>query len=126
MIKDVRLATPVEWINWDSVPTFPVVLYAMNSGTYNLGREQTYNIQFWFLDKSGAEGEFETDVTSDMHSVAFDIINKLRLGSNPYLINDTIQWNAVTEKFEDYLSGVNLSIDLSIKSEYNACDIPTA
>jgi hypothetical protein len=90
----------------------------------NAGREQTYLIEMWFLDKSGVEGEFETDVVSDMHSVAADIISTLRKGSNPYTIDTSISWDAVSEKFEDYLSGVYLTFNLSIVSKFDACSMP--
>ena len=106
MIKTVRFASPVEWLNWDDQPTFPLACYTINSGGLNAGREQVYSINFWFLDKSGKEGEFETDVTSDQHSICADIISKMRSNSQEYLIDTNINWTAISEKFEDFLSGV--------------------
>ena len=103
---------------------FPLASFAINRGGLNAGREQTYSIEMWFLDKSGVEGEFETDVVSDMHSVAADIISTLRKGSNPYVIDAQISWDAVSEKFEDYLSGVFLTFNLSVVSAYDACSMP--
>jgi len=124
MINTVRFATPVEWLNWDDQPVYPLASFAINSGGYNIGREQVFNIQMWFLDKSGVESEFETEVTSDMHSIAADIVSKLRNGYNPYTIDSQISWTAITEKFEDYLSGVQLTFNISLVSDFDACSIP--
>ena len=91
MIHEAKNVSPAEWLNRDNQPLFPIACYMVNSGSFNLGREQTFAIQMWFLDKSGVEGEFETDVVSDMHSVAADIISTLRKGSNPYTIDIAIK-----------------------------------
>lgn len=125
MIKTVRFASPLEWLNWDNQPVFPLACYSINSGNLNAGREQVYAINFWFLDKSGKEGEFETEVTSDQHSICADIISKLRSQSNRYVIDANITWNAVSEKFEDFLTGVQCTVNLSVVSEFDACSIPT-
>lgn len=124
MLNTVKFASPTEWLNWDSVPVFPLGAFAINSGGFNIGREQTYQLQLWFLDKSGVEGEFETQVTSDMHGIAADIVSKLRNGANEFTIDDSIAWEAISEKFEDYLSGVQLTFNLSVKSSFDACDMP--
>jgi len=124
MINTVRFATPVEWLNWDDQPVYPLASFAINSGGYNIGREQVFNIQMWFLDKSGVESEFETEVTSDMHSIAADIVSKLRNGYNPYTIDPQISWTGISEKFEDYLSGVQLTFNISLISDFDACSIP--
>ena len=124
MIHTVKFATPIEWLNWDNQPVFPLGAFAINRGGLNAGREQTYQIELWLLDKSGVESEFETEVVSDMHSVAADIISTLRKGSNPYTIDTAISWDAVSEKFEDYLSGVYLTFNLSVVSKFDACSMP--
>ena len=125
MIKTVKFASPVEWLNWDSQPTFPLACYAINSGGLNAGREQVYTINLWFLDKSGKEGEFETEVTSDQHSILADIISKMRSQSQTYTIDTAIRWDAISEKFEDFLSGVQCTINLSVVSKFDACNMPT-
>lgn len=125
MIKEVKFCTPMEWLNSNQVPKFPVSNFVIDSGFLNIGKEQIFRIDIWFLDKSGAEGEFETDVISDMHGVAFDVLSLLRNQSKPFFISQQIQWNAVSEKFEDYLSGVKITFDLSIMRNYGACDVPT-
>jgi len=124
MIKDVRFATPVEWLAWENEAILPVALYYIENGNFNIGRELTFSVQFWFLDKSGVEGEFETDVTSDQHQIAGDIINLMRQ-KIAYSIDDQIVWTALSEKFEDYLSGVTMTFTISTNGEWSACDVPT-
>jgi len=123
MINDVRFATPAEWLNWNNQPTFPVATYFISSGQLNKGRENVYSVQFWFLDKSGVEGEFETDVVSDQHQIANDIIMAYRQNKD-LVIDDNITWNAISEKFEEYLSGVELTINISTTGKFNNCDFP--
>jgi hypothetical protein len=123
LIKTVKFNPPTNWLNWDNQPVFPVACFVINSGALNAGREQVFNIQMWFLDKSGLEGEFETEITSDQHSIAADVVSNLRKQSNSYLIDTNINWDAISEKYEDYLSGVGLSFNLSAISKFDACDI---
>lgn len=124
MIKSVKGATPREWLFADSQPVFPVACFAINSGSLNVGREQVYNLSLWFLDKSGMEREFEDDVASDQLQICADIISKLRNGANNWTISDNITYNLISDKFEDYLSGVEVSFDMTTFSDFDACDIP--
>ena len=123
LIKTVKFNPPTNWLNWDEQPVFPVACFVINSGGLNAGREQVFNVQMWFLDKSGLEGEFETEITSDQHSIAADVISNLRKQSNSYLIDTNINWDAISEKYEDYLSGVGLTLNLNAISKFDACDI---
>lgn len=124
MIHDVRFATPIEWINWQSEPTLPVALFMCSTGSFELGRQLSYSVQFWFLDKSGSEGEFETDIISDQHQIANDVISNLRKNMN-LSIDDSITWNAISEKFEDYLSGVELTLNIQYVDKNNNCEFPS-
>lgn len=124
MIHEVQQTNPVEWINLNYVPTFPVANFTIDSGFLNAGREQIFRIDIWLLDKSGIDGEFETEVISDMHGIAYDVLSILRIASKPYQISAQVQWNAVSEKFEDYLSGVKITFDLFVVRNYGACDVP--
>jgi len=125
MIHTTKFATPIEWLNWDDQPVFPLASFSINSGSFNLGKQRQYDIQFWFIDKSGVEGEFETEVVNDMHQVAGDIISKLRNGANDFVIDDNIRFDVISEKFEDYLSGVQLTVSLTSTSAFDGCDMPT-
>jgi hypothetical protein len=123
MIKETRFASPVEWLGWNSQPLLPVASYVMDTGNFNVGRELIYQIQFWFIDKSGVEGEFQTEVVGNMHSVANDIVMALRQ-DRTISIDTSISWTAISEKFEDYLSGVTVTFNLTTVSEFNNCDFP--
>lgn len=126
MIKEVKFATPQDWLFATNQPEFPIACFMINSGSLNIGREQVYNVSFWFLDKAGMENEFEADVTSDQIQIAADIVSSLRTGSNSktYLVDTNISYNVISDKFEDYLAGVNLSININTISDYDACNMP--
>lgn len=125
MINTVLFSTPVEWLNRNQVPTYPVASYAINSGSLNVGREQIYRVDLWLLDQSGKDGEFETEVISDMHGAAYDVLSILRKGGNSWILSPQVAWIAVSEKFEDYLSGVKITFDLTVVRDYGSCDTPT-
>lgn len=123
IIKSVRFATPTEWIGYVSMPQFPVALFFINNGQLNAGRDLVYTIQFWYLDKSGVEGEFEQEVISDQHQIANDIVMALRQ-DRTISVDTNIRWDAISEKFEDYLSGVTLTFNISATGQFNNCDFP--
>lgn len=125
MIKSVKNVTPTEWLNRDSQPDFPIATYTVNTGTFNKGREQSYQIQFFFLDKDGMENDFEPDIISDQMSIAFDVVEKLRGEKNDWYIDDNVTWNAVTSKYEDYITGVEVTINLTVQSSFDGCNFPT-
>ena len=125
MIKSVNYATPKEWLLRNEQPVYPVALFSVNSGTLNIGREQIYNVQFFFLDKSGQEAEFENDVISDQVQTASDILSLIRTGRKNYAIDDNVSFNAISDKYEDYLAGVELTINISTQNEFTGCDVPT-
>lgn len=124
MIKSIKEATPAEWILKNNQPVFPIAIYTINSGSLNVGREQVYGLRLWFLDKSGMEREFEKDVTSDQLQICADIISKLRNEGNNFTISDNINFNLISDKFEDYLAGVEVSFDMTTYSDFDACNIP--
>jgi hypothetical protein len=70
------------------------------------------------------EREFEDDVASDQLQICADIISKLRNGANNWTIDDNITYNLISDKFEDYLSGVEVSFNMTTFSDFDACDIP--
>ncbi len=124
MIKTAKYATPKEWLLRDEQPVYPIACFSINSGSLNLGREQIYNVQFFFLDKSGQEAEYEEDVISDQVQIASDILSLMRTGRNNYSIDDSVTFNAISDKYEDYLAGVELTINISTQNQFTGCDVP--
>jgi hypothetical protein len=124
MIKEVKNASPKEWLFRDSNPVYPICCFSINSGSMNVGKEQIYNVQFFFLDKSGAEMEFEQDVISDQWQISEDIIQLIRSTKRDYYIDDNITINAISDKYEDYLAGVEFTANIYNQREFDACDAP--
>jgi hypothetical protein len=124
MIKEVKNVSPKEWLFRDNNPEYPVCCFSINSGSMNVGKEQIYNVQFFFLDKSGAEMEFEPDVISDQWQIAEDIIQMIRSTKRDYYIDDNITINAISDKYEDYLAGVEFTANIYNQRDFDACDAP--
>lgn len=125
MIKTVKNLTPQEWLNRDSNPTFPVCCFNINNGSVSKGTEQVRSVQFFFLDKSGAEAEFETDVISDQWQIAEDISQLFRGTRRDYSIDDSITIETISDKFEDYLAGVSYTINFTTTRGFDGCAAPT-
>lgn len=123
MIKEVMQNTPNEWLGYNKQPDLPVACFYSDSGTFGVGRDYAYSFKLWILDKSGIEGEFELEVISDMHQICADIINSLR-NNKDISIDDSIRFDAVSEKYEDYLSGVLIQFNINVTGEFNLCDFP--
>lgn len=119
------MVRPQEWLNRASNTLLPAAFYFVNSGKINKGHDNDYNIVFWILDKTGQEYKYESDVVSDMLGVANDIINILNVRNNPYIIDESITYNVVTDKYEDYLAGVTFNLNFKTFSTFTACDAPT-
>lgn len=124
MIKTVKNATPKEWLLRDEQPKYPIALFSINNGSFNKGGEQVYNVQFFFLDKSGLEAEFETEVISDQIGIASDIVNLMRTGRKNYYIQDAITFNGISDKYEDYLAGIEYTLNITTQSDFSGCDTP--
>jgi hypothetical protein len=90
----------------------------------NIGREQVFSVQFFFLDKSGKEAEFENDVISDQIQTGSDILSLMRTGRNSYSIDDNVSFNAISDKYEDYLAGIEYTINISTQNEFTGCNVP--
>jgi hypothetical protein len=124
MINSVRFATPVEWLNYANNPDLPVALFAIGNGSFDRSYQMTYAVRVWLLDRSGPDGEFETEVISDMTSIGRDIVNALTLSSKPYATQLPIQWNALSEKFDDFLSGITFTAIIQTTGTNTYCDSP--
>lgn len=124
MIKTAKNVTPREWLLRDEQPVYPIACYSINSGSINKGREQIFNVQFFFLDKSGKDAEFESDVLSDQMQIASDILSLMRTGRKDYSIDDNVSFNAISDKYEDYLAGIEYTINISTQNEFTGCNVP--
>ena len=123
-IKTVKNLTPKEWLQRDKDPVYPVCCFSVNTASNNIGLEQVYGIQFFFLDKSGKEAEFETDVISDQIQIANDVIVLMRFPRNSYFIDDNITINTISDKYEDYLAGAEFSVNITTTTAFDNCDVP--
>lgn len=124
MIESVIPSPPTNWLFWTEQPKFPNASFDIANGQYNAGRELVYTIEMWVIDKSGVDNEFEQSVSNNMHLIGADIINVLRQQFKQYSISSSVSWTKVEEKFEDYLTGVTFSFDLSVVNDFTACDVP--
>lgn len=124
MIKTVRNLPPKEWLLKNEQVEYPVCCFFINSGSFNKGREQVFNTQFFFLDKSGADAEFEQDVISDQVGIASDIVSLMRAPRRSYSVDDNISFNTLSDKYEDYLAGVEFTTDITTQSDFDGCDAP--
>ena len=124
MIKQVRFSSPTDWLFDDEQPLFPLACYAINTGSFEPGYKN-FVVSFWFIDKSGVDGEFEDEVVNDQIEIANDIVGLLKQSHlRPWQMDDDISFTVLSEKFEDYLSGVELNITLKIRNDYDTCVIP--
>lgn len=124
MIKTVKNVLPGEWLKNDDT-VYPVCCFFVNNGSFNIGRQQVYNIQFFFLDKSGIDKEFEQDVISDQVGTAYDIIELIRGSKRTYTIEDNVSFKIADGRYEDYLAGVEFTTDFTTTSDFDGCDVPT-
>lgn len=124
MIMMVKNCRPEEWLQATKGIKYPCCCYWITGGEFDKGNMHNYAITFWFLDKAGQEYLHEGDVVSDMEGVAGDIVSLLRDERKPYIIDDSISWTAVYDKYEDYLAGVQLSLNIETVSPFDGCDVP--
>ena len=125
MIKTVLTNPPNNWLRRSEQPVYPVCCFTVLTGTANKGLEQEFNVQFWFLDKSGAENEFEDDVISDQMQIAIDIIELIRGTKRTYTIEDDVTINTISDKYEDFLAGTEFTTLITTQGSYDGCDVPT-
>jgi hypothetical protein len=124
MIKTAKNTPINDWLNKTSQPEYPACIYNIVNGSLNKGLSQNYAVQFFFLDKAGADREFEEEVTSDQIQIASDIVSLLRGFKRTYSIDDNITYNIIADKYEDYLAGVELTINFETQGSYDGCDSP--
>ena len=125
MIKTAKNSPISDWLNKISQPEYPACIYNIINGSLNKGLVQNYSVQFFFLDKSGADREFEEEVTSDQIQIAGDILSIVRGTRRDYTIDEQVSYNIIADKYEDYLAGVELTLNFETQGEYDGCSAPT-
>ena len=123
MIKEVRFSSPLEWMFANEQPEFPLCCFRLETGTLEAGYT-LYDLRIWFLDLSGREGQFDDDVISDQLETAKDIWSLLKQSQVREWLAENANFTLLTEKFEDYISGVELSLQIKVFNQYVTCDIP--
>ena len=124
MIKKVMFNTPQEWMYRGENPEFPLCCFAMNGGALEPGYK-VMNLQIWFLDRAGVDGEFEVDVVSDQVEIANDIVALLKQSwVNDWLIDENVIFEVLLEKFDDFISGCRIDVILKTQNDYDTCAIP--
>lgn len=124
IIKTAKNVTPKEWLNRDEKPVYPICCYSLSGGSLNKGRQHVFNVQFFFLDKSGAEMEFEQEVISDQLQIANDVIETIRGTKRAYTIEDEVPFNTISDKYEEYLAGIEFTTNITVTSSFDGCDTP--
>lgn len=125
MIKQVRFSSPLEWLYKDQKPEFPLCCFTLDTGNFEAGYIN-HDLKIWFLDQAGQEGEFDTEVISDQMGIAVDVYSWLKQSHLREWITNTASYVVVSEKFDDYLSGIELSLTLKVFQNYDTCIIPIA
>lgn len=125
MLRMVLFNSPQEWLKSRGEYDLPICCFTVNTGSFEPGLK-TFNVDFWFLDKSGAEAEFETYVASDMLEVANDILSKLSQSHiYPWTTELVSNFEIISDRFEDYLAGVKMSVTIKTVNKYDACSFPS-
>lgn len=90
---------------------------------------QKFNFRLYLVDlvpESTASEENETEVLSDMHSVAADVVAMLMYSGyqDDWLITDTSPVTPVTESLNDLVAGVYVDIEIGVDFLADRCQVP--
>lgn len=118
----------VEWLNEKKID-YPAVFLQSATGTISPDQHATtIAFKMFFVDLvnvSEATKGNETDVESDMLSVAQDIVAQLNHPGNGWYPNGDYQFEIHTEGDNDMYAGVVLDFSLRIVFTQNICQVPT-
>jgi hypothetical protein len=85
----------------------------------------TYNLSIYLMDLVQRGEGNETEVLSDMHRIAEDVIAEIRHPDWTWVLNfDSVTIDNFTESEPDMLSGVKFDISLSVVQPDDRCQIP--
>lgn len=97
------------------------------SGNSLTGNVLTNSIEIFFCNLVNKDESNETQVLSDLETVALDIYSQLRTDLKDYYkanINETAQLNPFTERFDDEVSGWSIVINIEQFYDRSTCDTP--
>lgn len=122
-----------EWLAQESGKVqYPACFVEHNTGAItSTGKTTTHNFRLYFLDlvnMVNEAGANETEVLSDMTSVAQDIIALMKdhAYEDSWFVEGTATMTLYSEKLTDHVAGV--SIDLPVQTYYltDACAVPAS
>lgn len=103
--------------------TYPFWGCTLNNSVIN-GNLATTNFQFFFCDLVHKDESNETDVLSDLQLIAMDIYSQLKYDLENYYdstVNDSAQLNDFTARFNDEVSGWELSFNINQFYDQSTC-----
>ena len=103
--------------------TYPFWGCTLNNSVIN-GNLATTNFQFFFCDLVHKDESNETDVLSELQIIAMDIYSQLKYDLENYYdstVNDSAQLNDFTARFNDEVSGWELSFNISQFYDQSTC-----
>ncbi len=103
--------------------TYPFWGCTLNNSVIN-GNLATTNFQFFFCDLVHKDESNETDVLSELQIIAMDIYSQLKYDLENYYdstVNDSAQLNDFTARFNDEVSGWELSFNINQFYDQSVC-----
>lgn len=110
--------------------TFPGCFAVLLPGSIDrVNHIQNYTFRLYFLDLvhvSERTEENETEVLSDMGSVASDFVSMLLnpLYQDDWIVGDITPTNPLTESLGDMVAGVFIDVTLSTEFNGDSCEVP--
>lgn len=108
--------------------TYPFWGCTLNNATIN-GNLSTTNFQMFFCDLVHKDESNETDVLSELQLIAMDIYSQLKYDLENYYdatVNDSAQLNDFTARFNDEVSGWELSLNINQFYDQSVCSTISA
>jgi len=88
---------------------------------------KTFSLRAYFLDRVGVSEDTEgneTEVLSDMSSVADDFLAMLRYYEDDWEVNDDSTFTPHTEFLEDMVAGVSIEVRINVEFLSDRCQVP--
>lgn len=101
---------------------YPYLFIVPQSITYDQNTT-TYQVSAIFADRLNESRNNEKDVISDMSLAARQLLSEIWRGNLQDFFTNTLPANAqpFSERFNDYVAGVALDLNLTVMEDINAC-----